>query len=106
MTSQYGNGSDRLHLPIGLALNFNNTLYIADYQNHRIQMYLPGTSTGKTVAGFFNATAGSGSSGLNSCSDVLIDSDGNLYIADMGNNRIQFWSNGASYGATVAGSGK
>jgi len=89
-----------------LTLTFNNTLYIADYQNSRIQMFIAGSSIGETVAGFANATQVTTSNGFRYSSDVLVDSNGNLYVADMGNSRIQFWPSGASYGTTIAGSGK
>lgn len=90
---------------MGMSLNFKNTLYIADNQNNRIQMFLVGTSTGTTAAGFANGTAVTTSSGFTYCFDVVVDSDDNLYLADLGNSRIQFWPNGGSYGTTVAGSG-
>jgi DNA-binding beta-propeller fold protein YncE len=34
---------------------------------------------------------------------VALDSSGNLYIADNGNNRVQRWAPGATGGVTVAG---
>ncbi len=106
ITGQYGTTSDKLRSPFGLTVNFNNTLYIADYQNSRIQMYLRGAGTGTTVAGFSNGTMVNSLYGFMYASDVVVDSNGNLYVADVGNFRVQFWLNGASSGTTVAGSGK
>jgi hypothetical protein len=41
-------------------------------------------------------------SDLNGPTYMYIDSNNNLYIADSGNQRVQFWSYGASYGKTIA----
>jgi hypothetical protein len=42
-------------------------------------------------------------SDLNGPTYMYMDSNNNLYIADSGNQRVQFWSYGASYGTTIAG---
>lgn len=34
---------------------------------------------------------------------IYVDSQGNLYVADRGNNRVQLWNLGAANGITVAG---
>ena len=81
-------------------------LYIADTGNDRIRKVSNGVIT--TVAG--NGTSGfSGDNGpatsaqLNHPHGVAVDSAGNLYIADTGNNRIRKVSNGVI--TTVAGNG-
>lgn len=40
---------------------------------------------------------------LNSPNRLFVDAQGNLYIPDMGNNRVQKWAPGATSGVTVAG---
>lgn len=57
--------------------------------------------TGETVAG--NGIAGSASNQLSQPWNLFVDEVQNLYIADAANHRIQFWSNGASSGVTIAG---
>ncbi|CAF3236640.1 unnamed protein product, partial [Rotaria sp. Silwood2] len=42
---------------------------------------------------------------LKSPNDMLIDTNGNLYIADSGNNRIVYWPVNATEGRVVAGTG-
>ncbi len=69
-------------------------------------MYLRGAGTGTKVAGFSNGTMVTSSYGFMYTSDVVVDSNGNLYVADVDNSRVQFWLNGASSGTTVAGNGK
>lgn len=66
-----GNGSNQLFGPIGIFVDQNFTLYIADYYNHRIQKWSNGSSAGSTVAG---------SNGqLNYPTDVIVDTSGTIY---------------------------
>ncbi|GAB3494039.1 hypothetical protein GCM10027341_09710 [Spirosoma knui] len=57
------------------------------------------TPNGVTVAGGLPLAANQ----LNLPSGVAIDKDGNIYVADGNNNRIQKWTPGATQGTTVAG---
>ena len=81
----------------------SNSIYIADYGNNRVQRWLPGATSGTTVAGQASGTSGSAANLLNRPTDVVVDSGGNVYVADSNNHRIQYWANGASSGITVAG---
>ena len=78
--------------PEGVAVDQAGQIYIADTGNHRIRVISP-QGTIRTVAG--TGTAGSAGTGgpaagaqLNWPSDVAIDSDGALYVADAGNDRV------------------
>jgi hypothetical protein len=99
--------SAQFHDPFGVAVDSAGNLYIADSGNNRIRKVANGIIT--TVAG--NGTPGfSGDNGpatsaqLNGPAGVAVDSAGNLYIADGGNNRIRKVSNGVI--TTVAGNGR
>lgn len=83
---------------------YPNLLYIADYNNHRIQKYDIGSSTGTTTAGQANGLGGSSVNQLKNPTCILVDSSGGIFISDSSNNRVQYWSNGASTGSTIAGS--
>jgi sugar lactone lactonase YvrE len=99
-----GNNNQLLNGPYGLHLDENNSyLYIADTGNHRIQRYSLGSSAnGTTVAG--GNGAGSSSNQLNGPHGVYVSkNNGDIYIADRANHRIQRWSSGASSGVTIAG---
>jgi len=95
--------------PRGLAVDGVGNLYIADRGNHRIRMVdLDGNIT--TVAGIgqggYTGDLGVATqAALNGPEDVVVDSEGNLYISDMGNSRIRkVDSNGLI--TTIAGNGK
>lgn len=97
-TSGYsGNGglalSAQLNGPMGVTVDGNGNLYIADNGNNVIRKVTP-TGVITTVAG--NGTAGySGNGGaatsaeLSGPVDVAVDASNNLYIADRGNNVIR-----------------
>ena len=62
-------------------------------------------SSGITIAGI-SGSSGSANNQLNFPYDIFLGYANNLYIADGGNHRIQFWRKGASSGTTIAGTGK
>ncbi|CAF4678858.1 unnamed protein product [Rotaria sp. Silwood1] len=100
-----GSTPDKLNAPIDLAVDFSNTLYIADFNNNRIQQWLTGASNGTTVAGQANGAHGTGAAYLNAPAGVIIDSNNNIYVSDSINARIQKWTNGATTGTQIAGTG-
>lgn len=100
-TGRAGSASNQLNGPLDLFLDYNNSIYIPDQKNHRVQKFLPGNAFGQTVAG--NGTAGATQYQLDSPSRLIVDSDGNLYISDVSNYRVQFWRNGDVFGTTIAG---
>jgi uncharacterized protein (TIGR03437 family) len=98
--------SAQLNGPSGVAVDSAGNLYIADGVNSRIRKVSNGVIS--TVAG--NGTYGLGgdhgpaaSAQLWLPTGVVVDSAGNLYIADTGNNCIRKVSNGVI--STVAGNG-
>ncbi len=84
----------KLHYPVGIALDKNLNVYIADQSNNVIRKVELKTGIITTVAG--NHTAGySGNGGqatvaqLNSPTGVAVDRSGTIYIADFKNNVIR-----------------
>jgi sugar lactone lactonase YvrE len=85
--------SAELDLPGGIAIDGSGNLYIADQVNHRVRK-VDASGTITTIAG--NGTGGySGDNGaatsaeLNYPCGVAVDSSGDVYIADTGNNVIR-----------------
>ncbi|CAF1187035.1 unnamed protein product [Rotaria sp. Silwood1] len=98
-----GATANQLNTPVGLFVDPFNTLYVADWLNHRVQAWRMGASNGSTVAGRANGTGGMSLSELQNPGDVALDSNNNIYVTDVSNQRVQFWTNGASSGIAVAG---
>ena len=72
--------------------------------NHRIQRWLaPDYTIGTTVAGSSDGFPGSSADRLHFPSSVYVDTAGNLYVFDHGNNRLQRWEAGAAVGTTIHG---
>ena len=102
--------SAELHQPTGVTMDSAGNLYIADFYNQVIRKVAAATGTISTVAG--NGTAGYGGDGasatsaaLNQPYGVAVDSAGNLYIADFGNERVRKVDAATGTITTVAGNG-
>jgi hypothetical protein len=83
-TGLFGSASNQLRNPRGIFVDLNLNLYVADSQNDRIQFFRRGQLYGITVAG--NGIPNN--LYLNFSTDVILDADGFLYIADNKNSRI------------------
>jgi sugar lactone lactonase YvrE len=100
----------QFNAPFGICINSAGVLFIADASNHAIRMISP--------SGYVTTIAGTkGSSGYNDNTTgtlatftfpfgICIDSSGNLYVADTGNNRIRKINGVSPYAVTtIAGNG-
>ncbi|CAF1026843.1 unnamed protein product [Adineta steineri] len=101
-----GSNANQLNFPTGVFVDTSdsNTLYVADFSNHRIQKWLYGASNGTTVSGQSNVS-GSALNQLNKPFALIMDTNKSLYIVDSGNNRIVLWLLGATSGILIAGTG-
>jgi trimeric autotransporter adhesin len=100
--------SAKLYSPFGIAVDGAGNLYIADTYNQRIRKVFAGTGVITTIAG--NGASSYGGDGglapsaeLNYPQAIAVDSVGNLYIADVGNEVIREVSAGTGVITTVAG---
>ena len=87
-----GNQLNQLHFPFSIAIDDDNqSLYIADYENHRIVRWKSGASEGQIIAG--GNGRGNQLNQLDHPTDVVLDRYGkNLIICDQDNRRIVQWS--------------
>jgi sugar lactone lactonase YvrE len=106
--------SAQLYGPEDIAVDSADNLYIADWNNSRIRKVTVSTGIITTVAGngqgvYPNAFSGDGgpatSAELSNPNGVAVDSAGNLYIVDSGNNRIRKVTASTGIITTVAGNG-
>ncbi len=101
VTSIAGNGSTgfvngtgtaaRFNVPYSVACDVSGNIYVADFSNHSIRKVTP--------QGVVTTTAGNGTSGLvegngtaarfNQPSGVGVAPNGNVYVADFGNQRVR-----------------
>jgi sugar lactone lactonase YvrE len=84
-------------MSIGVSRQLVTPIYVADFNNSRIQRYrLGNTTSGTTVAG------GNGNRQLNLSDSVYVSKKaGDIYIADRSNHRIQRLSPGTTSGVTI-----
>ena len=86
----------QLDSPRGLTISIHNDLYIADTGNHRIQIFSLKELALRAIIGQVGAdgkpASGSADGQFNSPTDIALDTHGNIYVVDSGNQRIQCFS--------------
>lgn len=111
-----GGGSGKLpgefDQPFGVAVDGNGNVYVADTNNHRIQMHNAGTETWSGW-GYQATIAGQGPGEFSSPTGVALDNQGNVYVTDYENHRVQKldaftgiwmeWGRGGGQSGSVAG---
>lgn len=98
----------QLNAPAGMVFDTAGNLYFADSRNHRVRkIATDGTITtvaGNALPGFSGDGGPANQAQLHTPTGLALDSAGNLYIADTGNNRIrEVLANGTI--GTLAGNG-
>ena len=98
----------QLWAPIGLAVDAAGDVFIADTGNNRVRKVAVNgiitTVAGNGAPGFAGDGGPAASAGLSGVAGVAVDSSGNLFIADSGNNRVRKVTTSGVI-TTVAGNG-
>ena len=85
-----GDGSNQLSSPCGMFIDDDQTIYIADYENHRIVEWKKNSKNSQIVAG--GNGRGNRNDQLNQPTNVIIDQQNDsLIICDAGNRRVVRW---------------
>ena len=88
-----GSGPLEFNYPHGITISpITGHIYIADYNNHRIQVLNPDLTFSHTF-GTYGSTKGK----FNNPRDVAVDRQGLVYVADTGNSRIQMFTPHGQY---------
>jgi sugar lactone lactonase YvrE len=85
-----GNGLNQLYQPLGLYIDDEQTVYVADLSNHRIVEWKSGATSGRVVAG--GNGQGNRNDQLSNPRDVIVDKQNDsLIICDYSNKRVVRW---------------
>ncbi|CAF4623915.1 unnamed protein product, partial [Rotaria sp. Silwood2] len=128
--NRQGNGINQLSKPLGLYVDNDQTVYVADQWNHRIVEWKWDATSGQVVAGGNGQGSGAhqnhevrryrrgesqgtvvgGGNGSGNRLDqlsypryVFVDRDHSVYVSDEGNHRVMKLVKGAKQGIVVAG---
>jgi sugar lactone lactonase YvrE len=82
-----------LNAPYGICADAYGNVYIADFDNQRVQRWALGTNVffGTTVVGQ-TGVSGSDNAHLNGPTGVAVDQAGDLFVTDYNNNRVMKYS--------------
>jgi uncharacterized protein (TIGR03437 family) len=88
----------QLNFPVGVAVDTNNLVYIADANNFRVRVVNPAgtivTIAGNGTEGFSGDGGAATSATLNYPEGVRVNAAGQIYIADAENNRVRVVTSG------------
>jgi sugar lactone lactonase YvrE len=101
----------RVNSPTAVAIGPDGDLYVADGQSHRVSRINSDsgglvTLAGSGVATFDGDLKPAVSAALNTPNGIAVAANGNVYIADSGNNRIRMISAVTGLIHTIAGTGE
>jgi Abnormal spindle-like microcephaly-assoc'd, ASPM-SPD-2-Hydin/NHL repeat len=83
-----GGGPSIFCSPYGVATDGAGDLYVADYNNNVVLEYNTPLISGASANRFYGNNGPLSANSLSNPAGVAVDSNGNLYVADYGNNRV------------------
>ena len=87
-----GSDEGQIRMPWGIALDDENSVYVSDWGNDRVQKFTPEGQLLMTVG-----SSGSGDGQLRRPSGVAVDRGGDIYVADWANDRVQVFDPKGNY---------
>ncbi len=88
----FGSGAGQFNQPRDVAIGPLDRFYVADMNNHRIQVFDPNGTHLFSFGAF-----GTGNGLFKSPQGITVDENGIIYVADTENNRIQGFTGGGGY---------
>lgn len=88
----YGPGAGQFNNPRDVAIGPLGRFYVADKDNHRVQVF---GSTGNHLFSF--GAFGTANGQMKSPQGITVDEDGIIYVADTDNNRLQGFTSGGTF---------
>ncbi len=79
-----GSAPGSFRVAIGVAVDASNRIYVADFENHRIQVF---TDHGRHLSTF--GSRGTRPGEFERPTDLAIGPDGRIFVVDFGNDRVQ-----------------
>ena len=92
-----GSNNGEFDRPAGMVTDASNNLYVADFGNNRIQKFNSSGAHQLSFGGNGPYGGGSGDGQLMNPMDVALDGTGNIYVADLMNDRLQKFDSGGNY---------
>lgn len=102
--SEQGSGDYEFDSPQDIAIDQDGNIYVADRNNHRVQIY----DSSRTYVATLGETGvpGSDNAHLNNPWGVAVDSAGNIYVVEQANHRVQVFDSNQEYVRTVGVTGE
>ena len=100
-----GTGNGQFDRPNGIALDSTGNIFVVENYNHRVQKF---NSSGvyQSKIGALITSSSSANGSFNTPSDVaMFPSNGNVYVVDTGNNRIQKFNSSLTWVWSVGSTG-
>ena len=86
-----GGGRSELRFPTALFLTSDQTMFIIDANNFRVQKWNYGEPLGFTVVG--GKGSGSTLDKISTSYGLFVDDQYNIYVSECANHRVTFWMN-------------
>ena len=103
-----GTGPGQFSEPWGIAVSNEGQVYVADTWNHRVQVFNPTGDYVGSFGEFANVQTGDPQTEPGKFwgpRDVALDAEGNVYVTDTGNKRVQKFTRDGAFVQTWGGGG-
>jgi sugar lactone lactonase YvrE len=98
-----GASSTQLAYPVAVYVDSTGNIFVSDYGNNRVQEFSADTSIRVPITVAGGDGFGYGATQLNQPWGLSLNSNGDIYVCDRFNDRIQKYVNGVDTAVTVAG---